>query len=298
MTFLKLGGPNDKLDAQKFVLARGCDYKNAALSDSVASVKELKDLRDLDYSVFTIETSNARIAGVHIHCDSYGPWGAFHKTVRLLKEAKSKEWPLQVIFVVGCCGASTRDAGMKQKIPCGTVLVATGVNCYLPTGKVKPADGGKVVILSNPHYYEVTTKWLQALKAVSVSNARTGFNDIKVMEAMYLSGPLVIKDQLFGANYLGAKDFAGVEMEVTGVIEAMRAIHKYTGNEDLPKLVLAKGVSDHTDNKEEDNKCMFFGKETAIPVNDDTRQVYATLQSIALVIRSVVKYRRQFPTAQ
>ena len=109
---------------------------------------------------------------------------------------------------------------------------------------------------------------------------------IKVEIVNYLTGPLVIKDDLFGKEYCEANaKITGVEMEVVGVIKAVKAFHCIT-DDPKQKVVLARGVSDYTGEKGEEDSCMLFGKETP-PVDDDSLQVYATLQSLALVIRFV-----------
>ena len=70
-----------------------------------------------------------------------------------------------------------------------------------------------------------------------------------------------------------------------GVVKAVKTFHhKSSGPEQ--KIVLAKGVSDYTSKKGEKGSCVLFEKETP-PVDDDSLQVYATLQSLALVIRFV-----------
>ena len=298
MTFLRLGGDHDKLKADRFEFARGCYYTADAFLGDKVSVKQLR--RDLDYTEFLIATKDNedKAKGVHMHCDNYGPWGAFEKTVKLLTDAKSKEWPLKMIFVVGCCGASISEQKKKKKeIWNGTILLANEVKSYLHTGKVEPdtdanASVPQVIIKGQPKTYEMEGKWLQPLKDVASVNINTGFTNIDVESAMYLSGPLVIKDQLFGDEHRAGQDIAGVEMEVIGVIKAVDAIHDYlrTAKEERPRIVLAKGISDCTGGKEEDAKCVLFGKKTGEAVDDDSRQVYATLQSIALVIRCVASY--------
>lgn len=273
-----------------------------------ASVSMENDRRN--YSTFTIECDGKKVAGVHVHCNSYGPWGAFDKTVQLLKDAKSNKWSLTTIFVVGCCGASmtkemketkekeeeTKEK-KKEKIWCGTVLLANEVTAYLHTGKVEDAkglDGSQsqlTKLLGKPKSFPIHIDWLRSVNTVAKPDYVTKFRNIDVMEAMYLSGPLVIKDQLFGDHCRGVHDIAGVEMEVIGVIKAVDAIHQYSEDK-RPEIVLAKGISDCTSDKAKRTKCMFFGEEKIC--GDRERQVYASLQSIALVIRWVANYIQDF----
>ena len=252
----------------------------------------------LSYFTFTIECGGKTVAGVHIHCDRYGPWGAFDKTVQLLTDAKSNKWSIKTIFVVGCCGASMTKEQKEEKTWWGTVLLADGVTAYLHAGKVEDAkgvDGSQsqlTKLLGKPVALQIGMKWLQPLIAVAKSKYDTTYRNIDVRQTMFLSGPLVIKNQLFGDYCRGAQDIAGVEMEVIGVIKAVDAIHQYSKDE-RPDIVLAKGISDCTSDKAKKTKCMFFGREKN-KCGDRERQVYATLQSIALVIRCVVSNIQEF----
>ena len=249
----------------------------------------------LSYSTFTIEFGGKTVAGVHVHCDRYGPWGAFDKTVQLLKEAKSNGWSLKTIFVVGCCGASMTKKKKEEKIWCGTVLLADEVKGYLHAGKVEEAEGvdgrdSQLKFLGKPVTFKMNMKWLQPLNTVAKPKYDTRFKDIDVRQTLYLSGPLVIKNQLFGDDCRGEQNIAGVEMEVIGVIKAVEAIHQSI--DECPDIVLAKGISDCTSDKAKKTKCMFFGREKVC--GDNERQVYATLQSIALVIRCVANNIQEF----
>ena len=265
-----------------------------------ASVSMEKDHRS--YSTFTIEFGDERVAGVHVHCDSYGPWKAFDKTVQLLTDAKSNGWSLKTIFVVGCCGASMTEKKKKEKIWCGTVLLANEVTAYLHTGKVEDAEcvdrseSQLATLLGKPKTFPIDIEWLQPLNTVAKPKYETAFQNIDVRQTMFLSGPLVIKNQLFGDYCRGIHDVAGVEMEVIGVIKAVNAIQQYCKGERpeiCPEIVLAKGISDYTSDKTEETNCMFFGEEKD-ECGDNERQVYATLQSIALVIRCVANNIQEF----
>ena len=291
-SFLK----GNELSATDFPDASPCCYKVDAFLIKKNAEISMNDSA-LEYSTFTIECDGKKVAGVHIHCDRYGPWGAFDKTVQLLTNAKSNGWSLKTIFVVGCCGASMTREMKEEKIWCGTVLLANEVKGYLHTGKVEGAEGvdgsqAQVEFLGQPVTHEMDMKWLQPLSNVAQTTYDTGFRNIEVKKTMYLSGPLVIKNKLFGDYCRGGQILAGVEMEVIGVIKAVKAIHQYSKDE-RPDIVLAKGISDCTcDKAEEMVKCMFFGTEKIC--GDKKRQVYATLQSIALVIRCVANHIQEF----
>ena len=244
------------------------------------------------YPLFDLKVGQKRQVGVYVSCNTMGPWGAFDKIVDLLQIAKVNGWKLRYIFVVGCCGTSVKDKDKrKEECPRGTVLLARQVKDYLHTGKVK--DGQ---VDGNPLYHDMGDEWLQEL----MDAREAADHRIKVEIVNYLTGPLVIKDDLFGKAYCedNAK-ITGVEMEVVGVIKAVKAFHLFstgciTGDPEQ-KVMLVKGVSDYTGKKgEDDDSCMLFGVETR-PVDDDSLQVYATLQSLALVIRFVAgNIRRLF----
>ena len=287
---------------------RACNYsRDVFLKDKRAKLENLPD--GPNYQVFTITVGKHRRVGVHFHCEFMGPWGAQDKTFKLLREAKEQKWPLRWIFVVGCCGASISE-GKKEDYPRGTILVAEQIQDYLFKGKLEPANTGQdvnpsaepertVQVQLDSQSYEfkgsaravtMNTKWLDGLTGVKLSPHRgSDYGNVDAKRVPYLSGPLVIKDAVFSARFRGADvAAAGVEMEAVGVINAVNAIHDYenTPEEKRPTVILAKGISDYTGGKGEEASCMLFGKETAICSEDDL-QVYATMQSIALVIRFV-----------
>ena len=125
-----------------------------------------------------------------------------------------------------------------------------------------------------------------SLTATKGNEAAAKSHRIAVETVNYLTGPLVIKDDLFGKPHCeGNAKITGVEMEVAGVIRAVETFYRIT-DDPKKKVMLVKGVSDYTGNKREKARCMLFGRD--IPaVDDDQLQVYATLQSLALVIRFV-----------
>ena len=271
--FLKLGKP---LDTAKYTLAHGRVWSNDAfLEETKAEIKLHAD------NVFCLEVRQVKRMGVHMSCDTIGPGGALRKTMELLKMATDQGWKLDYIFLVGCCGASVDK---REDCPRGTILLATQAKDYLNTGKVQ-YDGS---VIGRPRNLDMGKKLLNKWEEVQIAN-RQNTDKIEMKRVNYLSGPLVIKHDLFGVTYREANEkVTGVEMEVVGVVEAVKIFHEIFGGPEV-KVVLAKGVSDYTGKKGEKGTCTFFGTETH-PVDDDSLQVYATLQSIALVIRFVAKH--------
>ena len=283
--FLNLGNPTD---TTKYRYAKGSASNDSFLKQTEAEIKPNKGKSENPYRVFDLKVDEKRqIGGVHVACNTMGPWGAFDTTVKLLKKAEVKGWNLGCIFVVGCCGASVSD---RKECPRGTVLLARQVKDYLNTGKVirGKVDG----TARNIPMDTMCPIGLHEFKNVLAAD-RLDPHRIEVQIVDFLTGPLVIKDDLFGETYCEANaKVTGVEMEIVGVIEAVKAFHHISGHPEQ-KVVLAKGVSDYTGKKGEKGKCKLFGEE--IPpvgdetdsVDDDQLQMYATLQSLALVIRFV-----------
>lgn len=310
------------LDTEIFKEVRGCNWSaDSFLKDTKAGLANLPD--EPNYQVFAITVGGEKRVGVHFHCEFMGPWGAFDKTTLILKEAKCRKWPLNWIFVVGCCGASVSDV-KKKDFPRGTILIANQIMDYLHTGKLESvktrqgADQGadeeqqgadetehgadlaytfqvedqSYVVRGSAQSISMDTQWLEALKNVGESPRKGDFGDIAAKRVNYLSGPLVIKDAMFSTKFRGADvPAAGVEMEVVGVYKAVKAILKYEGSpeETHPKIVLVKGICDYTGGKGEKGSCRFFDKKETGLCTEDELQVYATLQSIALVIRFVAE---------
>ena len=291
-TFLKLGDSAQWLPKDKYEYAEDVKYDNDPYLES-KGIKIEQESQKGGFTVFSLTEGSHKLKGVHMHCSYMGPWGAFDKTVALLKDCQPK-----VIFLVGCCGASIAEEKKKDKNYRGIILLAKQVISYLHTGKAETGEhAGEVIIDGDPQYYPVYDTLITALEGASDTRLRNDSkrSKIEVMRANYLSGPLVVKDQLFGDDYRGRSPYAGVEMEVVGVIKAVEAIYDYTRTppEDRPRILLAKGISDYTGGKGEDAKCHFF-KEVTKEVSDDALQVYATLQSITLVMRCVVQNKEEF----
>ena len=286
--FLKLGKP---ADTKEYPSAKGHTWSDDSfLIQTNAKIEPNEGKSENPYRVFDLVVGEKRQMGVHVACDMMGPWGAFDTTVELLKKARKEGWKLGCIFVIGCCGASVSD---RKECPRGTVLLASEVKNYLNTGKVveKKDEEGKVVdrkLSGKPVTIPMSTmRPIGMHEFMNVREAdRRNSHKIEVQTVQFLTGPLVIKDDLFGKEYREANaKVTGVEMEIVGVIKAVEAFHGITGDPEQ-KVVLAKGVSDYTGEKGEEGKCTLFGDETD-SVDDDQLQMYATLQSLALVIRFV-----------
>ena len=287
----------NRVDHGRYPHASRLQYSSdAVLRKARAKVESLPDRR-YTHRLFSLEVNGNKQVGVHVYCDKMGPWGAFHKTVELLKTARDEKWKLRYIFIVGCCGASVIEA-KKKDFPRGTILLAEQVKDYLNTGKVeeeceediaKEMGSGRAPtfkVKGSPTTYRMDSALLTQMIRESSIDTRGAFNEIEVKKVDYLSGPLVIKSSLFGATFRDSSaDACGVEMEAVGVLKAVETFQTILGG---PKVavVLAKGISDYTGRKGESGSCKFFD-ETIDAATDDQLQVNATMQAIALVIRFV-----------
>ena len=231
--FLKLGNPTD---TTKYRYAKGHAWSDDSfLIQTNAKIEPNEGKSENPYRVFDLEVGEKRQMGVHVACDMIGPWGAFETTVKLLKKAKEKGWKLGCIFVIGCCGASVID---RKECPRGTVLLARQVKDYLNTGKVVEIkdEEGKVVgreVSGTPLNIPMDTmcpRGLHEFKNVLEAD-RKDPHMIEVQIVNFLTGPLVIKDDLFGKEYREANaKVTGVEMEIVGVIRAVKAFHHISGD--------------------------------------------------------------------
>ena len=72
---------------------------------------------------------------------------------------------------------------------------------------------------------------LEDLKDAQKGAVRQDPQRIEVEIVNYLSGPLVIKDDLFGKAYCEASaKITGVGMEIVGVVQAVETFHHITGD--------------------------------------------------------------------
>ena len=287
------------VDQTRYPHASTLQYSSdAVLRDARAKVVPLPDAR-YTHRLFSLEVNGSEQVGVHVYCDKMGPWGAFHKTVELLKIARDENWKIRYIFIVGCCGASVTEA-KKNDFPRGTILLAEQVKDYLNTGKVEEECEENIAeemvsgraptfrVKGSPTTYPMNPTLLTQMIGVQKMNTEGAFNRIEVKKVDYLSGPLVIKSSLFGAAFRDPSvDACGVEMEAVGVLKAVEIFQTISGG---PKaeVVLAKGISDYTGRKGESGSCMFYNREIE-DATDDQLQMNATMQAIALVIRLVAK---------
>ena len=232
------------------------------------------------YDVFTI----GEVMGVHVKCSRYGPRGAQDTTSDLLKKASDEKWPLKVIFVVGCCGASMSDAKKTQKNWRGTVLLSEQMEDYLDAGKAE--EGG---LLPKPRTYTLCGTWVSRLSEESICQPdveEESQRDIPVeVVGKYLSGSLVIKTADLANRCRGEMcQMAGIEMEGSGVYSTVDR----SALKDTTKVAVVKGISDYAgSDKNEQAKSVVFGKETAEEIDDKARQEIATLHAITLVTRCV-----------
>ena len=236
--------------------------------------------------MFTI----GEVMGVHVKCTRIGPDSAQATTSALLHKASEEKWPLKVIFVVGCCGASMSDAKKTQKNWRGTVLLSDQMENYLDTGK---AEEGR--LLPKPRTYTLCGDWVNWLsdKSICQPAGEESQRNIPVERVdKYLSGPLVIQSEEVGNNYRGNNcQMAGIEMEGARVYTTVNG----SALKDTTKVAVVKGISDYAgSDKNEPAKSVVFGEETAEEIDDKARQEIATFHAITLVTRCVASNAKRF----
>lgn len=249
-----------------------------------------------EFEVFTVSSANDKVIGIHVKClqqASFAKGGSQKTTTALLKFAKERNWRLELIFSVGCCGFSADDTSEEnvRKIM-GRVLLSNVYKDYGARGKVE-ATGLKF----HSQFHEGAREWVSHLEDHSITQPGQRDDDdekfrlIPVTEVPhYATGPFVIKTTEFGNEVRGEAYKVGLEMEASGIASALDLWVDFTGKEaHVPKFLLLKGVSDFGSNKGKKVKASFFGKPTAEEVSDDDRQEIATFHCVALVARGVAK---------
>ena len=247
---------------------------------------EIKLLEVMDgYEVFAI----GKVTAVHVKCTKIGPSGAQKTTSDLLRKARKENWPLQVIFVVGCCGASMSDAEKEKKNWRGTVLLSDQVENYLDSGKI---ENGKLVGRSETH--SLSRDWRNKLSELSIVQPDVQdqrYSDIPIEKVdKYLSGPLVIKSEEEGHKFRGSSEMVGIEMEGMSVFSTVDLLLEQSTLE----VTVVKGISDYAGRDKNDKvRSVVFGKETG-EVEDNARQQIATFHAITLVARCVASKTHVF----
>ena len=277
--------------------AHDCIWENDPyLKDNNITVAYTGVDKDCSYEFFTLtrEGRNEKVVGVHIKCLQQAAFtedGAQDTATVLLQHASLWKLQLTGIFSVGCC--SCVDDGKSEENLMGYVLLANQFEAYLNRGKMA-AEG---TMQHHPEVYRADRKWISDLQDHCITKparqsgthaqALVKFKDIPVKEVPRIeSGPLAVELDKYSQVLRGPSFRSGLERESVGFIKALNSYERQ-GNQNIPKFVLVKGVSDFgsTSGKAETT---FFGEKTPA-LSDDERQLVATLHSIALVIRGVVE---------
>ena len=251
---------------------------------------------EYEFEVFTFSSGKDQVIGIHVKClqqASFAKGGSQKTTTALLKYAKERNWRLQYIFSVGCCGFSAEDKSKANAHEVmGQVLLSNVYKDYSARGKVEITG-----LKFHSQFYEGARDWVSRLEDHSITrpgqqaDRRKKFRIIPVAEVpLYASGSFVIKTAECGNMVRGEAKTIGIEMEASGIASALDQWVDITGQKaHVPKFLLLKGVSDVGSNKGKRVKALFFGKPTAEEVSDDERQEIATFHCVALVARGVAK---------
>ena len=251
-------------------------HKEPTLKEKTKFTEDYRDNPRSSFDYDLIEIGD--VQGIHMKCSyQYGGKSADDAVDKILKEAKMKEWPLEMIFCVGCCGCSS------DEICRGYVLISNSL---------VDISGGKLEdkLIANEVAHEMSSKWSQrVLNCEEKDNSPV----IKVKKAhCILSGTLVIKNEKVAKDLRGSRELVGIEMEGWGIAHCLHQKKE----RDLPgtltkkDFLIVKGVSDHAgSDKTTSQSTLFLGEQTE-PVDDDKRQEIATLQSTALVCRAIATH--------
>ena len=120
---------------------------------------------------------------------SGGRQGAMITTVQLLKVAKERRWPLEIIFVVGCAGGHGKD------VENGQVIVPTKVIEY-NRGKFETGDDGQPKRIIKPEMWLTSEKWWKSVMTLSIRDGGENGRGIKMAGGEYdYCGDFVVKDK-------------------------------------------------------------------------------------------------------
>ena len=254
---------------------KGHTFKNDPILKKIAvEIQYNISNGDLLYDLATIGAT--KVVHMKIGCD-YGKTEAKSAVDKLLEKAKEQNWPLEIIFCVGCCGCSSDTEGTNF---CGHVLLSKDGAGY--TSK-KTENGWEI---KNPSPYNMDKSWVQLLGDEPVYFP--GEHPIKVTKADCIySGDTLIADPVVGTQLRDRRKLIGIEMEGSGIARGLTECDTLPGTLKSHKFLVVKGVSDNADSgKNKKIETLLFGEKRG-PLNDDERQEVATLQSVALVCRAI-----------
>ena len=224
------------------------------------------------------------VCGVLLKCFNVGGTtfgGSSDMTTLFLKDVEKCEWPLKVVFIVGCCGAHSNDGS----VPEGTILVAENVLAYVH-GKIEESG----MKLSRPNSHETDLVWLSVIDQCK-TKPKYEIKPKHFKGVQFLSDDLVIKTR-YVARLLHEKiaptgSAVGIEMEGTGVFSAINACKTWSKVKS-PTVILVKGVSDNAGPDKNTPKDIVFFSDTKGSVDDDCRQRMCTIMSLTLVLRAII----------
>ena len=250
------------------------------------------------------------VYGVLLKCTHMGSFteaGSHFTTLKLLQMARDEQWPLKVIFIVGCCGARfINDRENRQvnnidnsspqtstsnrqtyvaPVREGTVFVAQRIMQYA-IGKFEKEGEIKYRVL--PH--DMSPGWagpIQQNKDVVNQKGPIGH----VREVFFYSGDFVIKDTDVAkdlSQQLRNQEVVGFEMEGIGVKKAIGDGGELMKDFPKPKIVLVKGVSDQAGSDKKDPKDTLFFSKMIQAVPEAARQQMCTIMSLTLILRPII----------
>ena len=121
---------------------------------------------------------------------SGGRYGAMMTTIDLLKEAKNRDWHLQIIFAVGCAGGRAKPG---EVLTLGQVIVPKYV-VEFNRGKVERGDDGRPKFVRDPEWWPTSKSWLGSLRDSVIHHSGEEGIGLHISEAYGYCSDLVVKD--------------------------------------------------------------------------------------------------------
>ena len=243
--------------------------------DSSLSISTLVD-------AFQVKKKNL----IHVRCDdigSGGPGGSLMTTIQILAWAKKYEWPLKMIFCVGCCGCPE-----KCKVDLGSVILSCEIKDY---NRGQMIQDRHTNVENQPIHYHQNNEWFARLQEKKNTGESNKAITVKKASTTY-SGDFVIKSAKKASQMAAGNDSKPVmvEMEGKGIAEALEVAKKLQILPETNNFIVVKGVSDRctSSDKNQDAPCRFF-TETLKNVSPEKRQHMATIQSATLVLRAIAQ---------
>ena len=256
-------------------------YKKDSILQRKVELYSIDSSLTMPFDAFQVNAKSL----IHVRCDdigSGGPGGSLMTTTKILAWAKEHEWPLKMIFCVGCCGCPE-----KCKVDLGSVIFSKEIKDYNHGQMIQEVPERPTNVEHQPIHYHQNNEWFGRLQEKKITKS------IKVKKASTTySGDFVVKSSEKASEMAAGENPKPVmvEMEGKGIAEALEVAKKLQILPETTDFIVVKGVSDGctSSSKNRNAPCHFFTEklENASP---EERQHMATIQSATLVLRAIAQ---------